>query len=136
MKMKEELIAACGMNCRLCVAYFGYTISGKKRKKPCIGCRPTNRNCAFIKKCCEKLSKKEVNYCFECDDFPCEPLKKLDKRYRERFKMSMIDNLNFIKENGMKKFLKSQQEKYRCENCGGVICVHTDKCYECGNVRI
>jgi uncharacterized OB-fold protein len=50
--------------------------------------------------------------------------------------MSMIDNLNFIKENGMEKFLNSQEEKYRCDQCGAVICVHTDKCYECGNVRI
>jgi len=134
--MNEELIAVCGMNCRICVGYFGYTLNGKKRKKPCIGCRPSNRNCAFIKKSCKKLSKKEVNYCFECEDFPCENLEKLDKRYRERFKMSMIDNLNFIKEKGIEKFLKSQEEKYRCDQCGGVICVHTDKCYECGNVWI
>jgi hypothetical protein len=136
MEMKEELIAVCGMNCRICVAYFGYALSGKKRKKPCIGCRPTDRNCAFIKKRCKKLSKKEVNYCFECSDFPCENLEKLDKRYRERFKMSMIDNLNFIKKNGINDFLKSQEEKYKCAECGDVICVHTDKCYECGNVRI
>lgn len=31
--MKKELIAPCGMNCALCVSYFGYTMSGKERKK-------------------------------------------------------------------------------------------------------
>jgi hypothetical protein len=28
----EELIAPCGMNCRICLGYFGYTSTGKKRK--------------------------------------------------------------------------------------------------------
>jgi hypothetical protein len=136
MKMKEDLIAVCGMNCRICVGYFGYTMSGEKRKHTCPGCRPSDKSCAFIKKRCRKALTKEVNYCFECEDFPCEILGNLDKRYRERFKMSMIDNLNFIKEKGIEKFLKSQEEKYKCAECGGVICVHTDKCYECGNVRM
>ena len=135
MKMKKDLIAVCGMNCRICLSYFGYAMSGKKRKNPCPGCRPSGKSCAFIKKRCRKTLEKEVDYCFECEAFPCEILENLDKRYRERFKMSMIDNLNFIKEKCIEKFLESQEEKYRCGQCGGVICVHTDKCYECGNVR-
>jgi len=132
--MRKELIAVCGMNCRICVAYFGYTMSGKKSKNPCIGCRVRDKYCAFIKKRCGKASKKEVEYCFECKDFPCEILEKLDKGYRQKYKMSMIDNLKFIKENGIKKFLKSQEEKYKCSECGGVICVHNGKCYECGRI--
>jgi len=132
--MREELIAVCGMNCRICVAYFGYNMSGKKSKNPCAGCRVRDKNCAFIKKRCGKASKKEVEYCFECKDFPCEILEKLDKGYRQKYKMSMIDNLKFIKENGIKKFLKSQEEKYKCSECGGVICVHNGKCYECGRI--
>ena len=35
--IKPELIAPCGMNCSICVAYFGYTMSGKKRKMDCPG---------------------------------------------------------------------------------------------------
>jgi len=45
--------------------------------------------------------------------------------------MSMIKNLKSIKENGMNKFLKEQEEKYRCLECNGGICVHTDICYKC-----
>jgi len=33
----EELIAPCGMNCKICLDYFGYTTKGKKRKMRCIG---------------------------------------------------------------------------------------------------
>ncbi|MFW6196987.1 MAG: DUF3795 domain-containing protein, partial [Thermoplasmatota archaeon] len=124
--MKEELIAPCGMNCAICVGYFGFTMSGKRRKHQCIGCKPRDKGCSFLKKYCEKLSDKTVEFCFECEDFPCEHLERLDKSYRERYDMSMIDNLNSIKENGMEYFLTEQEDKYRCLECGGTICVHTD----------
>ena len=128
---RQELIAPCGMNCGICIGYFGYATNGRKRKNICEGCRIRDKNCAFIKKQCEKLSKKEVEYCFECEDFPCENLEKLDKCYQEKYDMSMIKNLEFIKENGINLFLKQQGEKYKCPNCGGVICVHNKKCYNC-----
>jgi len=131
-KYTEDLIAACGMNCRICIGYFGYTVSGKKRKMKCIGCKPRNKSCAFLKKYCKKLTKKEVDYCYECSDFPCFHLEKIDKGYRERYNMSMIKNLKDIKKYGMDKFLKEQKEKYRCSECGGVICVHNGICYSCG----
>jgi hypothetical protein len=85
----------------------------------------------ILKKYCKKLTKKEVEYCYQCSDFPCKQLQKLENKYRERFDMSMIDNLRYIKENGMEKFLQKQEEKYKCPECGGVICVHNNKCYSC-----
>jgi len=133
MSFKKEQIAPCGMNCGICIGFFGYTVNDRKRKMICTSCRDRNKNCAFIKKQCEKLSKKEIDYCFECKDFPCENLEKLDKRYREKYDMSMIENLEFIKENGIKLFLRQQEEKYKCPECGGVICVHNNKCYNCGD---
>ena len=95
--MKTELIAPCGMNCGICIAFFGYTMSGKKRKMKCIGCKPSGKSCAHLKKYCKKLTNKEIEYCYQCSDFPCKQLQNLDKRYRERFNMSMIDNLVYIK---------------------------------------
>ena len=105
----EELIAPCGMNCRICVSFFGYTMNGKKRKIKCIGCKPRDRSCAFIKKICKQLTKKEIDYCYECKDFPCKSLKNLDNAYRERYNMSMINNLEYMKENGIKKFLQEHK---------------------------
>ena len=133
--MQEELIAPCGMNCRICISYFGFTISGNKRKTKCIGCKPRDKSCAFVKYSCKKLSKKEIEYCFECKDFPCKKLQKLDNSYREKYNMSMIDNLNFINEKGMKKFLQTQEEKYKCPKCQEIICVHNNKCYTCNNSK-
>jgi hypothetical protein len=59
----------------------------------------------------------------------------LDQRYREKFGMSMIENLNEIKKNGIDKFLKNQREKYRCPKCGGVICIHNKKCFDCEKIE-
>ena len=130
----KELIAPCGMNCRICLGYFGYTSAGKRRKSKCIGCTPSGKSCSWIKKFCKKLLKNEIEYCYECNDFPCKQLQKLDKKYRERYDMSMIDNLRMIKKQAMDAFLKEQEKKYKCPECGGVICIHNGKCYSCDTI--
>jgi rubrerythrin len=66
---------------------------------------------------------------------PCKNLTHLDNRYRERYGMSMVENLKALKAKGIDEFLKKQQEKYRCPNCGDVVCVHDGKCYNCGYVK-
>ncbi len=126
-----ELIAPCGMNCGICVAFFGYTLDGKKRKHVCVTCRSRKSQCAFIKQQCSKLASKQIEYCFECTTFPCEHLKTLDKHYRNNYDMSMVENLNYIKSNGINQFLKREQERWKCPNCGGIVCVHNKKCYSC-----
>jgi hypothetical protein len=129
--MDSDLIAPCGMNCAICVGYFGYTMGGERRKMVCPGCLPKNKVCAFIKRRCDLLKNGEVRFCYECDDFPCTNLTKLDKRYRKRFNYSTIDNLKFIQTNGMKEFLKEQAKTYKCPECSGTVCVHTNLCYTC-----
>lgn len=129
-----ELIAPCGMNCTLCSGYqaLQHDVKNKGiRMLYCSGCRPRNKQCAFLKKRCKRLLKNEVEFCFECKDFPCENLKKIDARYQQHFRMSMIENLKYLKKNGKSKFLKSQKKTWRCPKCGGVICCHNGICFSC-----
>jgi hypothetical protein len=130
-KFTPELIAPCGMNCGICIAFFGYTMRGKQRKHPCITCRLRERPCAFIKKQCDKLATKQIEYCFECTGFPCESLTILDKRYRDKYGMSLIENLKDIRTHGIEQFLKTEHERWKCPTCGGIICVHNQTCYSC-----
>ena len=133
--MKTELIAPCGMNCNLCSNYLALEndTRAKEVKLPyCKGCRPRNKKCSFLKKRCELLLNKKVEFCYECSEFPCEHLKHIVKRYETRYRMSMVDNLKFIKEHGLAKFLESEQKKWECPECGGVICCHNGICYSCG----
>jgi transposase len=136
--MKTELIAPCGMNCALCSGYLAlqYDVKSKGIRMPyCKGCRPRDKNCAFLKKKRGLLLNKSVMFCFECPDFPCERLKRLDKRYQKLFRMSMIENLQELKEKGMETFLENQERKYKCPKCGDIICVHDGKCYSCGYIQ-
>jgi hypothetical protein len=77
-----------------------------------------------------------VKYCYECPDFPCPRLKRLDKRYRTFYRMSMIENLEYIRANGIKKLLEREEAKWRCPECGGVICCHNGICFSCGLERL
>ena len=129
-----KLIAPCGINCGNCIAFFGYTMSGKKRKHPCSGCWSRERPCAFIKKKCKKLTGGQIQYCFECNNFPCETLKTLDKRYTEKYGLSLVRNLKYIQKNGIDEFLKYEKERWKCPTCGGVVCVHNSRCYYCDSL--
>jgi hypothetical protein len=130
-----DLIAPCGMNCGICKAFFLAYSRGvpKQRGKVthCTGCIPRNKNC-FIKRGCKKLAKNEVRFCFECEVLPCKNLDRVDRRYRQRYGMSMVENLRELKEKGVEEFLRIQREKYRCPECGDVVSVHDGKCYVCG----
>jgi hypothetical protein len=56
----------------------------------------------------------------------------LDKRYRTRYKMSMIENLETIRDFGIRRFLLSEKAKWTCPKCDGIICVHKGHCSNCG----
>lgn len=126
----QGLIAACGMNCGLCIGYL-------REKKPCGGCFKKDdlnkpdvcRSCAIVN--CELLAKTESGFCYDCNKFPCSGLKRLDNRYRTKYNMSMIENLNFIKNYGMEKFLEKEQNKWTCKVCNSGISVHRDYCLNC-----
>jgi hypothetical protein len=132
--MEEILIAPCGMNCALCSSFLAMKNDLQKKgfgKKYCSGCLPRGKNCAFMKKSCDLLGKGLVRFCFECEEYPCRRLEHLDKRYRTFYHMSMIENLEFIKLNGVNKFLEKESAKWSCPDCGGTICCHNGVCYHC-----
>jgi ribosomal protein S27AE len=47
----------------------------------------------------------------------------------------MIATLQAIKSSGVASALKTQRERHKCPRCGGVICIHNDKCYACDEVK-
>ena len=134
MTTNHALVAPCGMNCALCSGYLAlrHDVRAKGIKMArCVGCRLGRRNCAFLKKQCPQLSKGEVTFCFECQSFPCHKLKTIDDRYRTHYRMSLIGNLQFIKEHGIEEFLREQEKSWKCKSCGEMICCHNGLCYKC-----
>jgi hypothetical protein len=50
--------------------------------------------------------------------------------------MSLIDNLESIRKNGMLKFLEMQKEKWQCPKCGEALCCHNGICFSCALDRL
>jgi hypothetical protein len=50
--------------------------------------------------------------------------------------MSLLENLAYIKKSGMEKFLRTQEEKWRCPTCGGSLCCHNGLCFQCDIERL
>ncbi len=117
------LIAPCGMNCGICKAFL-------RGDNPCRGCRDaeqdkpkTRVNCRL--RVCEKRSG---NFCCRCAEFPCERLQRLDHRYRTKYGMSEIENLEFIRKNGIRKFVAVERRKWVTKQ--GIFCVHDKQYYK------
>ncbi len=132
--LEDELIAPCGMNCRLCVNYQAmlYDLDKKGfKRRYCPGCRPRGEHCLHLQNHCDLVGKGLVQFCFECGVFPCKRLKGLDKRYRTKYHLSMIDNLVSIRDKGMDAFLVEEEVKWGCTDCGSAICCHNGLCLNC-----
>jgi hypothetical protein len=139
MKMREpipeELIAPCGMNCAICSRYLSYV--NKLARSQCIGCRPSNKSCDYLFEKCTGINhatKGCAVFCFECDQYPCKQINRMDSRYRKNYEMSVKENLEYISEKGIENFIEEQYKKYSCSRCGGLISVHNRKCFECDTV--
>lgn len=133
----EELIAPCGMNCAICSRFLSYVNNLKGSQ--CPGCRPGNKKCSYLfKKCSGINSALEGNsnacYCFECDQYPCKQINRMNDRYRNNYEMSVKDNLESINTIGIEQFTEQQYAKYRCSNCGGLISIHNRKCFKCDTI--
>lgn len=127
-----ELIAPCGMNCGLCAAYIrsknacpGCRAGDEGKPQSCVGC--TIRTCAVLE------SSGSAFCSSDCEKYPCRRLKQLDVRYRAKYRMSMLDNLDSIADIGLDAFVASEQARWACPECGGLQCVHTPACIYCGH---
>jgi len=127
-------IAPCGMNCGICLAHL-------REKNHCSGCLSEDmlqaNHCSICKiRNCEKLKLTTSGYCYDCEEYPCKRIKHIDKRYRTKYGMSMIDNLDRIKLLGLEKYVELEKTRWACTNCGERLCVHRPQCQHCGEDRL
>jgi hypothetical protein len=88
------------------------------------------RTCSI--RTCAAFQDSRSKYCIDCARFPCPRMKQLDKRYRTRYGTSTLANLEFIRRNGIRKFVARERERWACPHCGGLMCVHRADCPACG----
>ncbi len=117
-----KMIAPCGMNCGICKEHL-------RQNNPCSGCydftqiRPKSRDLCPMRNC----EKRNGKFCFDCGEYPCKRLAMLDKRYRTKYGMSEIENLDYIRDNGIRRFIEREHQRWVSDR--GVLCVHDKKHY-------
>jgi hypothetical protein len=123
-------LAPCGINCGTCRAYL-------RTRNSCSGCMSSKGpnishciNCSIRN--CEFLNKTTSKFCSECEKFPCQQIKHIDKRYQSKYKSGLIQNLMTINETGVDAYLLNESKRWTCSSCGSALCVHQDKCMKCG----
>ncbi len=132
--MEKELIAPCGMNCGICKYHY-------REKNTCPGCRevqrqtPTARFHCSVRECSILQDKKWMHCSNTCADYPCKRLKSLDKRYRTKYHMSMLDNLECINTQGVDRLLEKEAQKWACPQCNALVTCHGGMCLSCGYVK-
>ena len=130
-KIDERLFAPCGMNCMACCRHC-------VSKRPCPGCfggdggKPEHCRKCGIRDCARE---RGLAYCFACPDYPCKPVKNLDRSYRKRYQASLMENGAAVKARGLEAFLAAQREEFTCPACGGAVSLHDAACSECGRPR-
>jgi len=128
--MNTSSIAPCGVICDICLGF-------QRNKNKCVGCnnignKPYHCTVCSIKTCVEKKGNENL-LCYDCQKFPCRRIKDLDKRYITKYGEGLVQNLLCIKEAGIDSFIETEREKWKCINCGELLCVHREVCLNCGN---
>ncbi len=123
MQERKKLVAPCGIDCGICELYMSrdnqqlmdyLLVKGiPKEKLPCDGCRSINGNCPVIPCQCDTFKCAETNkvdFCFECDEFPCSKLAPAVDRADTLPHNIKLFNLCMIKKSGLEDFIKKSLE--------------------------
>jgi len=106
-------VGVCGLDCGLCPRYY---TAGASRCPGCGGPHFPEKHpsCSFIT-CCVK--KRGLEVCGQCPEFPCSKFKS-EEEYRKLPlsssyppSWSVLSNLRFIQEKGIKKFMSLQNQR-------------------------
>jgi hypothetical protein len=118
-----KLTAPCGKDCFNCPLYIGEENKENrenflkrnnipKDKFMCKGCRPNNGFCPGLEilgidghcKMYQCIQTKKVEFCFECDEFPCPGLQPVADRAERVPHALKIFNLCMIQKHGVEKW--------------------------------
>jgi hypothetical protein len=145
--IKAELLAPCGLYCGVCAVYIAHRDENTKFKKAltkvyksfikgiedikCTGYLsdrevfPVCRRCS-IKEC---VNEKNINDCFECDEFPCKYIENFPLQVGKKVIMRAIPQW---RELGTEKWVKMEEERYHCPECENTLFRGAKRCNQCG----
>lgn len=140
----KRLAAVCGLYCPACSLFIG-THEDPERlaslaahmgrsvdELKCDGCR-SDRLCFYCKTECKMkpcAAEKGIDFCGECDEYPCNELKTFQVERPHRHEL--WDSQQCIKEEGYEEWFRAMTEHYACFECGVLNSAYDIHCRNCG----
>jgi hypothetical protein len=125
----SQMTAPCGIDCFNCPAFLSNededlririskNLEVPPEKAICNGCRNENGTigCLNLAEPCNVykcIKKKNINFCFECSDFPCDHLHPYADKATQRPHNTKVFNLCLIKKMGLESWAKSKAKNVR-----------------------
>jgi len=125
----QQMTSPCGIDCFNCLAYLANendelrTMVAKYLDIPfeqaiCKGCRNENGKVAchnMIETChvYQCAGKKDITFCYECSDFPCDHLHPYADQASQRPHNTKVFNLCLIKKMGLESWAQSKAKIVR-----------------------
>ena len=132
-----KLTAPCGMDCFNCQAYeknispemqkmFAARLGKPEGEIGCKGCRQEG-TCLLLPSCAtlECVKSKNVDFCYQCDSFPCEklaPCAQGAEKYPHNFKLF---NLCRIQKVGLQAWAENEANEIRKKYYQGEFAIGT-----------
>lgn len=98
----------------------------------CHGCKSVV-NAVYCIDCDMRLCaiKKKIEYCFQCDDFPCARLQDFNNDRCPHHSV-VLNNLNIMKNKGVEQWINQQKTRWSCTKCGCAFSYYMKNCSNCG----
>ncbi len=142
-KADIQLAAVCGLFCPACTVYIG-TMEDPERLKAtaarfglppeeleCHGCRSDKRSffCRTRCKMAACAADKGIDFCSECDEYPCGELKEFQSLAPHR--IELWESLDMVKNKGLEAWFEAMQARYACPACGAINSAYDGACRKC-----
>ena len=140
---REHLAAACGTYCGACLSYMAKHSEDEQVQRPnpwgdCDGCLSGGAlagHCqtSEIRLCA--ASRQNVTRCSDCQELPCYRITNLINFGNYPHRQEYLPNLALIQEMGVQEWVRYEEERWRCPQCGLPMSWYDTECARCGEPR-
>jgi len=159
-KAKVHLAAACGTYCGACTAYLAKHGEDKKLQKRsssgptkalkgippsnwmdgllCDGCLSGGKLAGHCQMCnirLHALNTQNNSRCTDCEELPCYRITNLINMGHYLHRKEYLPNLKKIREMGVQEWVKYEEARWRCPQCGLPMSWYDAECAGCGEPR-
>jgi hypothetical protein len=151
----ENLVAVCGLYCGACEMYRADHDDNEQKSREmlkqfsarfgkltldqlqCDGCLGEGNLTPWCSQCAIRLcpnQKTGVTRCSDCADFPCSRITDFNNDGMQHH-AEVLENLRCIRQTGIKKWAKSEEDRWRCPSCQTELSWYDKACPHCGAAR-